>query len=210
MLDQLAGADGLKHVDGTPLDVSVGVATFPHDGTDLSQLLRVAKRRAEASLTSVVERLSLRQQPLGQLVDALVGRVETPTTRHGSGPESPQYIELPAMDVVGLALGAVQEAARGGKMRVFAVQRAGISVGGAVRAELVRDSEGVRFDGVDVSNVPGCATVEALAIIAEHGVYALVGRSESNVVRAVHASDPLLVDLLVQRFGEVLGARLFD
>jgi hypothetical protein len=29
-------------------------------------------------------------------------------------------------------------------------------------------------------------------------------------VRAVHAADPVLVDLLVQRLGEAAGVRLFD
>ena len=75
--------------------------------------------------------------------------------------------------------------------------------------EVVPDQYVVSLDdAVAPEDVPEVA--QALAIIAEHGVYALVGRSESNEVRAVHASDPLLVDLLVQRFGEVLGARLFD
>ena len=34
----------------------IGVSTYPHDGTDLSRLLRAAKRRAEMSQRSIVRR----------------------------------------------------------------------------------------------------------------------------------------------------------
>jgi phage tail protein X len=40
--------------------------------------------------------------------------------------------------------------------------------------------------------------VEALAVIAEHGTYAFLGRKERSVVRAIHASDPGLADLVFQ------------
>src|SRR6185312_14322399 len=40
-----------------PRGLLVGVATFPHDGRDLSQLLRIARRRAEATKASIVHRL---------------------------------------------------------------------------------------------------------------------------------------------------------
>src|SRR6187402_1788983 len=47
---------------------AVGIATFPHDGSDLSQLLRVAKFRADASRSSVVHTMGLAALPLGKLV----------------------------------------------------------------------------------------------------------------------------------------------
>jgi hypothetical protein len=51
--------------------------------------------------------------------------------------------------------------------------------------------------------------VEALAILAEHGAYALLGRSEKGVVRGLHAADPMLADFLAERLGRAAGLRLF-
>jgi hypothetical protein len=76
--------------------------------------------------------------------------------------------------------------------------------------ELLREGEGSLFEAVDLSAVAGCENLEILAIVAEHGTYALLGRSEGSVVRAVHAADPLLVDLVLQKLGEAGGVRLFD
>jgi ActR/RegA family two-component response regulator/GGDEF domain-containing protein len=197
-------------VPGLEVAVSVGVATFPHDGGDLSRLLRVAKHRAEASQNSVVLKLRLYNLPLPSLVDALLGQLSAATLSGPRGLEAPHYIELPAMDLVGLALAAVSEAARAGHARIVASVHSGISVGGAVRAEHGRDGEGLRFDAVDVTALEGCANLDVLCVVAEHAAYVLLGRTESNVVRAVHASDPLLVDLVLRKLSEATDLRLTD
>jgi hypothetical protein len=114
------------------------------------------------------------------------------------------------MDLVGLALAAVSEAARAGHARIVASVHSGISVGGAVRAEHGRDGEGLRFDAVDVTALEGCANLDVLCVVAEHAAYVLLGRTESNVVRAVHASDPLLVDLVLRKLSEATDLRLTD
>ena len=191
------------------LGMTVGVATFPHDGGDLSRLLRVAKQRAEASLNSVVHQLRLGEQSLPDLADTLLAQPGVDPA-HARGLESPHYIELPAMDLVGLALSAVSEAWRSGQARVVASVHAGISVGGAVRAEHGRDGDGLRFDAVDVSGLEGCANLDILCVVAEHSTYVLVGRSEGNVVRAVHAADPLLVDLILRKLSDATDLRLAD
>jgi DNA-binding response OmpR family regulator/GGDEF domain-containing protein len=190
--------------------VSVGVATFPHDGGDLSRLLRVAKHRAEASQNSVVLRLKLHSLSVPSLVDALLGQVTVVAPGVARGLEAPHYIELPAMDLVGLALSAVSEAARAGQARIVASVHPGISMGGAVRAEHGRDGEGLRFDAVDVTALDGCANLDVLCVVAEHAAYVLLGRTEGNVVRAVHASDPLLVDLVLRKLSEATDLRLTD
>ncbi|HEX3849910.1 MAG TPA: response regulator [Polyangiaceae bacterium] len=208
VLDELS-----EQVTGVPqsdLVVTVGVASFPHDGGDLSRLLRVAKQRAEASLNSAVHQLSLRDLSIPGLVDALLSRPARESTLPTRGVEYPHYIELPAMDLVGLALAAVSEAWRAGQARVVASVHAGISVGGAVRAEHARDGEGLRFDAVDVSALEGCANLDVLCIVAEHSSYVLLGRTEGNVVRAVHAADPLLVDLVLSKLSEATDLRLND
>jgi DNA-binding response OmpR family regulator len=192
------------------LGVTVGVATFPHDGGDLSRLLRVAKQRAEASQNSVVHRLKLREHSLAELADALLAEPAAPVSTSARGLESPHYIELPAMDLVGLALSAVSEAWRGGQARVVASVHAGISVGGAIRAEHGRDGDGLRFDAVDVSGVSGCVNLDILCVVAEHSAYVLLGRSEGKLVRAVHAADPLLVDLVLRKLSDATDLRLAD
>jgi len=196
----------LGAVSGTsPFSAAVGVATFPHDGSDLSQLLRVAKFRADASRSSVVNMLSLGTLPLGELVDTLLGLVPDAQARKIAPLETPHYIELPVTDLMGLVSSVVAEATRGGQTRVLATQRAGLSVGSAVRADLARLTEGLKVETVDVSRVPGCERVDVLIVIAEHSTYTLTGRHEGSLVRAVHSADPLLSDLLVARLSEIAG-----
>jgi DNA-binding response OmpR family regulator/GGDEF domain-containing protein len=184
---------------------AVGVATFPHDGSDLSQLLRVAKFRADASRSSVVHGLALANLPLGQLVDALLGVVPDAQQRRLAPLETPHYIELPVTDLMGLVGSAAAEATRGGQTRVLATQRSGLSVGNAVRADMSRMGEHMKVDIVDIARVPGCDRVDVLIVIAEHATYSLVGRTEGSLVRAVHSADPLLSDLLVARLSEIAG-----
>lgn len=189
------------------LDLAMGLATFPHDGTDLSRLLRVAKHRAESTSRSVIEKFGLRELPLPELVDTLLGQV----SMLGSGARDlPRYIELPVMDAIGLAIGVLREAVRGGEARIVATRHAGMSIGGAVRAEIVRDVEGARLDVVDVSGLSGAENVDVLAVICQHALYALVGRSESGLVRAVHTTDPALVDLLFERLVDYSNPRWPD
>lgn len=209
MIDALEGPIASRRGARSGPRVSVGVATYPHDGTDLSQLLRVAKHRAEGSWTSAVRRLDLERLSLAEIVDALFWDASDPRQEH-HGVDAWRMIELPAMDIAGLAVGAMTEAMRGGTTRIVSTQRPGLCIGSALRAALGRDREEVRLDVVDVTGVPGCAELEALGIIAEHGAYALVGRADRGVVRAVHAADPLLVDLMTQRLGDAVGARLVD
>jgi GGDEF domain-containing protein len=189
---------------GSPFSASVGVATFPHDGADLSQLLRVAKFRADASRTSTVHDLGLGDLPLGQLIDELLGVVPDAQARKLAPLETPHYIELPVTDLMGLVSSAMAEATRGGQTRVLATQRAGLSVGSAVRADASR-SDMIKVDTVDVSRLPGCERVDVLIVIAEHGTYTLAGRTEGSLVRCVHSADPLLSDLLVARLSEIAG-----
>jgi DNA-binding response OmpR family regulator/GGDEF domain-containing protein len=200
ILAQLGAVSGASQ-----FSTAVGVATFPHDGSDLSQLLRVAKFRADASRSSVVHGLGLGGLPLGQLVDALLGVVPDAQQRRLAPLETPHYIELPVTDLMGLVGSAAAEATRGGQTRVLATQRSGLSVGSAVRADMSRMGEHMKVDIVDISRVAGCDRVDVLIVIAEHATYSLVGRTEGSLVRAVHSADPLLSDLLVARLSEIAG-----
>jgi hypothetical protein len=106
---------------------------------------------------------------------------------------------------MGLVAATAAEATRGGQTRVLATQRAGLSVGSAVRADMSRMGDVMKVDIVDISRVPGCDRADVLIVIAEHATYALVGRTEGSLVRAVHSADPLLTDLLVARLSEIAG-----
>ena len=199
----------LRGKNDDDLDVTIGVATYPHNGVDLSQLLRVAKHRADAAHVSVVQRLGLNRFPLSEILDALLWDQAAATT---SGPEleTPQTIQLPAIDVVALATCALTEARRGGGARVAATLRPGVSVGAAIRAALGREANEVQADLIDASESAGCQDLEVLTVIAEHGSYVLLGRVERGHVRGVHASDPVLVDLVTRRLGEAARTRLVD
>lgn len=191
-------------------EVAMGLANFPHDGSDLSRLLRVAKHRADACARSVVESFGLHQLSFVELLDALLGSVVMRSARSPGDLEAPRYIELPAMDAISVALSAVREAARGGETRVIATQHAGISIGGAVRAEVTRELEGVKLDVVEVSQLVGAENADVLVIVAQHACYLMAGRSEGGLVRVVHSTDPLLADTLLRRLGEATFSRLLD
>jgi PleD family two-component response regulator len=208
VMQQLLGPGGLRNAGHPELDAAMGVATFPHDGVDLSQLLRVARHRADASRTSPVRRLGLDRLPLPEILDALFWRLGEAS--QGLGLTAPQTIELPLMDVVGLAAAAVGEAARSGGTRIVASQRSGLSMGAAVRAALSSLRDEVTLDVADISGQPSSRDLEVLILIAEHGTYALLGRTTQGLLRAVHSSDPVLADLLVQRLGEAVGMRWID
>ena len=203
VLDRLAAAPGSER-----REVGVGVAAYPHDGGDLSRLLRIARHRAEVCRVSVVERLLLRKLGLAEIVDALLAEPagigqRTPLL------DIPRPIELPMTDVVGLVQAAMREAARGGAVLAALTRRAGVGIGGALAGDAM-PAGSRQIHAVDVSALPGCANVEICALVAEHGAYALVGRSEGHSVRAVHAADPLLADLLIQRLSQASGARWSD
>jgi len=205
VLEQLGGVG-----EESPYELAVGLATYPHDGGDLSRLLRVARHRAEASRGSVVAQQGLRKLTLPEVVDQLVAGISLSFNSAAGLIESPRYIELPVVDVAGLVLAAVQEAVRGGATQVAVTRHSGVSMGSAVRGDLVRDGDHLEFETVDVSSAPDCQNLEVLTIVSEHGSYTLLGRSEGNLVRAVHAADPMLVDLVLSKLGEAAGVRLFE
>jgi hypothetical protein len=187
-------------------DVGVGVAVYPHDGGDLSRILRVARHRAEVCRASIVERLRLRELALPELVDALLS-VPPGSARSGPVTESPRVIELPTLEVVGLVQMALREASRGGATLAIVTRHAGVGIGGALSGDVVRPGATRQVHAVDVSQTPGCANVEVCAVLCEHGAYAFAGRLEGPSVRAVHAADPLLADLLIQRLSQASGLR---
>jgi hypothetical protein len=69
--------------------------------------------------------------------------------------------------------------------------------------------DNITLHALDVRGPSSAEAVEALAVLAEHGAYVLVGRSDGGAVRGLHAADPLLADVLADRLGKAAGLRLF-
>ena len=190
--------------------VAVGVATYPHDGTDLTHLLRVAKRRAEASSRSVVHRLRLDRMPLPELVDSLLWDADIAQGRVDKVAESPRALELPWEDVLALIGVVVEQVCRGGETILVVTEREGLDVVAAVKSHLGPGREDVTLRVLDVRHHEGCSDVDILAVVAEHGAYVLLGRSSHGTFHGVHASDSLLADLTLERLGKLAGVRLLD
>jgi len=184
----------------------VGGAAFPHDGQDLGKLLRVARQRAEASKGSVVYRLDAEAHSVPDLLEMLIWEtVNVPPARQTA---AVRPLELGVAEAQALAQAVLSDALRGGAATVVVTHNADSCLGGAVRSALVgRDH--VTLHALDLRSVPGCERIEALAIIAEHGAYALLCRAEAGVLQGVHAADPLLADVLAERLGRAAGVRVF-
>jgi GGDEF domain-containing protein/DNA-binding response OmpR family regulator len=192
---------------GVPVELSIGVATYPHDGTDLSRLLRAAKRRAEMSRHSVVRTMDS-DLSLAALVDELV-RV-APASPSELDFEGPRPIELSLRHAIDLAIAAVTDAVRGGTTLVAVGHHTELGLSSSVRAHLGHEREGLSLHTLDLRAVRGCENLQVLTVIAEHGAYFLVGRSNAGTMRGVHGSDPILVDLVTLRSVQAAGLRLLD
>ena len=188
--------------------MAVGVATFPHDGLDLSQLLRIARHRAEISRRSPVRRLALNRFSLPEMLDSLLWRLDEASD--GLGAEAPRLIELPMLDAIPLVTAVIKEACRGGETRIVASVHSGMSLGGAVRGCLDPERELLQVEIVDLSAHANCRDLEVLVVFAEHGVYSLFGRSSGHLLKALHSADSMLADLLLQRLSDLSRTRVVD
>lgn len=188
-----------------PRGLLVGVATFPHDGTDLSQLLRIARRRAEATKASIVHRVAATALSLRDLLDTLDWAVYS-----GSPVDlaRPRHVALPVSEATAFASTVVADALRGGAALFTVTHHASLSLGAAVREAIGPARENVTLHALDVRASHG-DDIEALSVIAEHGAYALIGRTEDGIIRGVHAADPLFADLVAERLGRAAGLRIF-
>jgi len=208
VLASAATRAGRPGTSGVPPGLTIGVSTYPHDGTDLSKLLRAAKRRADTSRRSVVRSMKLEGVSLSGLIDELMRR----TSSAGSDPdfEGARSIELSLRHAIDLALSAVSEATRGGPTFVAVAHHPELGLSSSVRAHLGHEREGTSLHILDLRAAAGCEDLQVLTVIAEHGAYLLVGRSDGAGMRGVHGSDPILVDLITLRSGQTAGVRLLD
>jgi GGDEF domain-containing protein/DNA-binding NarL/FixJ family response regulator len=207
VLQSAASRAGRPGSWGVPAELTIGVATYPHDGTDLSRLLRAAKRRAEMSRRSVVRSIDS-DLSLPDLTDELLRM--RPAAILEPDLERPRPVDLSLRQAIDLAVAAVSDAVRGGSTMVAVGHQPELGLSSSVRAHLGHEREGLSLHTLDLTDVRGCADLQVLTVIAEHGSYFLVGRSHAGAMRAVHGSDPILVDLVTLRSGQAAGLRLLD
>jgi ActR/RegA family two-component response regulator/GGDEF domain-containing protein len=207
ILARMAG--GERRSCYVPRGLLLGVATFPHDGLDLSQLLRVARRRADQTKTSVVHRITPDQGNLSDILESLEWDLMRPGPQETSVSAARRF-ELPAPDAASLAAAVVTDSLRGGATFIAVAHHADVSLSAAVRTSIGTARDNVTLHALDLAFSSESADIEALAVIAEHGSYALLGRTAGGVLRGVHAADPLLADVLADRLGRAVGVRLFN
>jgi GGDEF domain-containing protein/DNA-binding NarL/FixJ family response regulator len=183
---------------GVPL--SIGVASFPHDGATLDRLLRASRQRASDAARSAVHTLGLAPMPLGEIIDVLLAR-----PMMGAGFGSPYPLDLVAPAMLSLVAAACREARRGGPASVLVTVRGGMGMASAARQSDVAPDANVQL--ADVRSAPRCDNAEAIVICAEHGTWVCCGRRDDDRFRGVHAADPMLADLIAQRLAQATGIR---
>jgi hypothetical protein len=99
---------------------------------------------------------------------------------------------------------------RGGPTFVAVAHHPELGLSSSVRAHVGHEREGISLHILDLRGATGCEDLQVLTVIAEHGAYLLVGRSDGAGMRGVHGSDPILVDLITLRSGQTAGVRLLD
>ena len=185
---------------GRGLPLSIGVASYPHDGVTLDRLLRAARQRAVDAARSAVHTLALAAMPLGEIVDVLLAR-----PMMGAGFGSPYPLDLVAPAMLSLVSAACREARRGGAANILVTLRGGMGMASAARQADAGREGGVQV--ADVRSAPRCENAEAIVISAEHGSWVCCGRRDDDRFRGVHAADPLLADLIAQRLAQASGTR---
>lgn len=174
--------------------ISVGVATFPHDGATLKRLIKSARTRAYDDSRSPVHTLALDTMPLQEVVDALIARPML-----DAGPRSPYPLDVAGAALFALVARACREAIRGGETSVLTTLQPGLGVAAAARQVATPKV-------LDVRNEPGCANVEAIVVEGEHGTWVCCGRVIGERFRGVHCADPLLADVVSRRIAAAGGS----
>jgi ActR/RegA family two-component response regulator/GGDEF domain-containing protein len=172
----------------------MGISTYPHDGTRLDLLIASARARAIGDAQSAVHGLGLSGLGLAEIVDTLLSR-----SMLGAGSRTPFPLDLAPPAVLALVAAACREGRRGGALSVHVTLQPGLGLATAARQSLAPLSATSAVHVLDVRNSPGCADLEVLVVQAEHAVWLCCGRVDRDRFRGVHASDPLLADLLLHR-----------
>ena len=175
--------------------IVAGIATFPQDGDRPEILLDRARRRRAAIVASPIHALDQRVRELRAFVDALL---ETPLV---GGVGSPYPLELTREAAAALVYHTCIEARRTGMPSILVTHRADDT---GVFARAVRDAckapgEPATIVESRLRSEPGTDAVEAVVVLAEHGVWACCGIEEKDRFVAVHAADAAMADALARK-----------
>ena len=173
-----------------------GLATFPRDGMTSERLVRLARQRSEESFRSPVRALGLAQKSVREIIDALLA---TPMLDAGLGSSYP--LDLPYSAALSLVEHACREARRGGAVLIVVAAQKRVCFTSAVHKACGTDSK-VTVVHVDLPPSPATESIELVVAAAEHGSWLCCGITERERLRAVHATDAMLGDLLVRKVVE--------
>jgi PleD family two-component response regulator len=186
--------------NSAPIRAVMGVATYPHDGTDLSHLLRVASHRADSSRKSVTVLQPLDGLDLPSLVSALLARP----------PGSRDLADLGRVESISLPLGRLGEhvalvvelALRGGPVRLTVTDGPRARLGHVLRSALGSDRVGAQIDVVEPPSTLGADELVALTLVSQCATYVLIGYARGVTFEGVHSADALLLDRVLLRLAE--------
>jgi DNA-binding NarL/FixJ family response regulator len=184
--------------------LSIGIATYPHDGTSFESLAARARERAIESANSIVHTHAFGTKPLAEVIDSLLA---SPAPASGVWSPNLARIDLrPATALGSLSAAACGEALRGGHATILVAFQKESSTLDAVRAMVVgRDAN---LHEVEARSFEHCDNAEAVVVVAEHGTWTLCARLEGTQTRVVHSADPLLADVVAQKLAKASGVRL--
>ncbi|HEX7667161.1 MAG TPA: hypothetical protein VF407_21670, partial [Polyangiaceae bacterium] len=162
-------------------------------------LLDRARRRRAQLVSSPIRELDQRARPLRAFVDALI---EAPLVDGTVG--SPYPLELTADGARSLVIHACVEARRGGMPWIMVTQRPeGTSLfAAAAREACAAPGEPATIVESRLRAELGAEDVEAIVVLAEHGMWACCGIEERDRFVAVHAAEPAMVDALARKLAE--------
>lgn len=188
--------------------VVAGVATFPQDGDRPEILLDRARLRRAGVVRSPIRDLDQRIGGLRPFIDALL---QAPLVDSGVG--SPYPLELASSAAASLVYYACVEARRGGMPWILVTEpsekrpqsrapnssRAFSSFAAAAREACAAPGEPATIVQSRLRAEPGSEDVEAIVVLAEHGLWACCGVDDRDRFVAIHASDAALVDALARK-----------
>jgi hypothetical protein len=183
--------------------LTIGVATYPHDGATVESLCARALARAKESSSSMVHSRGLASRPLGEIVDALL---DAPLPDDVLPSPSFARVELSVAGAHALVACACREALRGGAATILVAFRPESGILNIVRA--AADSPSATVHAMDASNFAASGGAEAVVLVAEHGTWAYCARASGGAVLAAHSADPLIADVLADRLAGAGGVRL--
>jgi len=183
--------------------LTIGVATYPHDGALLEPLMERARRRAKEAAASLVHARSLPSRPLGEIVDSLL---DAPLEEASAPTPAFSRAELTVAGSQALVQAACREALRGGEATLLVAHRP--ESGTLAIARAAAEDARVTLHAIDASTLAASGGAEVVIVVAEHGTWAYCARRSGDSVLAAHSADPLLADVLADRLARASGVKL--